>query len=183
MRPASFLLTTAAMALLGRPAFAHVGEIKLSDLINESQVIAIVKVEAVSKIAGVAVARGQVVTGFVGAATGDRVAFVAEPTWTCDASNAYQHEVVLVFLQAMPDELHWMFKGKPARLKAAIARAWKGTPAYVIAHAGRGRMPLETVQGVTLVDPESGGVAWPVSLARDAHRRIALDDLVPLLTP
>ncbi len=182
MRAASFWLTTAALALLGRPASAKVASIDFADLVKESPVIAVVKVDAVVKIAGVRVARAEVLTAYAGVAAGDRLAFLAEPAWTCDASWAYQDEVALVFLAPMPDEMHWMFRGKPTHLRAAIAsaRAFKSLTAYQIAHSGRGRLVVETENGVELAaDP--GAIRFPASLVRDKRQRYPLSDVTALL--
>jgi hypothetical protein len=74
--------------------------------------------------------------------------FVAEPTWTCDTSDAVAGETVLLFLSRVREQtIERPNLGKPpVRVGAAKQQAL-----FYIAHSGRGRMPVRQVNGQTYV--------------------------------
>jgi hypothetical protein len=108
-------------------------------LVQSSDIIVIAKVESVSHPPiGKRYAKAKVTEVWKGAQT-ERVEFLASPTWTCDISEAKKGETVLLFLK----------KGGKSR-------------SYTIAHAGRGRMPLRTM------DSKSYAPLWPdIRLPKD----------------
>ena len=108
--------------LAATQTFAKVAAISLDELVQGSDVIAVAKVESVSKpLVGKHYAKARVMEVWKGSET-NKVEFLASPTWTCDISEAKTGETVLLFLA-----------------KSGKARS------YIIAHSGRGRMPLRIV--------------------------------------
>ena len=102
--------------------FARVGSIVLDQLARESAIIVVAKVKSVSHpLIGKRYAKAEVVDVWKGDQK-ERVEFLASHTWTCGISEARKGERVLLFLS----------KGGKSR-------------SYEIAHSGRGRMPLRTV--------------------------------------
>jgi len=90
--------------------------------VQHSDIIVIAKVESVTRpLIGKRYAKAKVAEVWKGTQT-ERVEFLASPTWTCDISEAKNGETVLLFL-----------------IKSEESRS------YAIAHSGRGRMPLRTV--------------------------------------
>lgn len=109
-------------------AFARVGSIALNELPRESEIILVAKVKSVTQpLIGRRYAKAEVVEVWKGDQK-ERVEFLASPTWTCDVSEARKGETVLLFL----------IKGGKSR-------------SFTIAHSGRGRMPLRTVNGKEFV--------------------------------
>jgi hypothetical protein len=124
-------LKTHALALLALawPAqgFSYVLSIPLARLVAESDLIVVATVESVRKpflaLFGKKRAVARVIEVWKGA-PGETVRFRASPGWTCDISDAVVGETVLLFL---------------------CRRV--GTSTLDIAHHGRGRMPIRTLQG------------------------------------
>ncbi len=122
MRTAFFTILFAWVAT--SQTFARVGSIALDQLARESAIIVVAKVKSVSQpLIGKRYAKAAVVEVWKGDQK-ERVEFLASRTWTCDVSEARKGETVLLFLT----------KGGKSR-------------SYEIAHSGRGRMPLRTVNG------------------------------------
>ncbi|HUR28698.1 MAG TPA: hypothetical protein VM509_10970 [Planctomycetota bacterium] len=71
-----------------------------------------------------------------------RVHFLAQRTWTCDTSEAVTGETALFFFNslALPEP------SRPRFLRSMLEFT-SDSPAYRIAHSGRGRMPLRVVDG------------------------------------
>jgi hypothetical protein len=120
-------------------AFAKVPSISFEQLVQGSDIIVVAKVESVSSpLLGKRYAKARVTEIWKGVKT-EAVEFLASPTWTCDISEAKKGEAVLLFLT----------KGGKSR-------------SYAIAHSGRGRLPLRTVNG------KSYATIWPdVILPKD----------------
>lgn len=113
----TFLLTVSQ-------SFAKVASIQFPDLVANSDLIVVAKVESVSsRLLGKKYAKARIAEIWKGAKM-ERVEFLASPTWMCDISEAKKGETVLLFLT----------KGGESR-------------SYVTAHSGRGRLPLRTVDG------------------------------------
>jgi hypothetical protein len=121
------LFITLCLLLFAVPhLFAKVGAVQLAELAEGSDLIVIAKVESVTKpLIGRQHAIARVLDVWKGSPT-ESAKFVSSPSWTCDISEAVEGEMVVLFLE------------KSDR---------RGS--YTIAHAGRGRMPLRTVDGAT----------------------------------
>jgi hypothetical protein len=102
----------------------EVGAIPIAELAQRSDLIVIATVESVSEPTGEKVyATAKVMEVWKGPHVG-KVEFLASGTWTCDISEAELGEAVLLFLTTGPESRSLM-----------------------IAHSGRGRMPLRTLDG------------------------------------
>jgi hypothetical protein len=113
-------------------AFAKVASVQFTNLVANCELIVIAKVESVSSpLIGKKYAKARVTEVWKGAKA-DTVKFLASPSWTCDISQAKKGETVLLFLT-----------------KDGKARS------YEIAHSGRGRLPIRTVEG------KSYATFWP----------------------
>ena len=118
------LIAILATCAIATQAFAKVSPISLEQLVQNSDLVVVAKVESVSdRMFGKRYAKAKVTDVWKGTPS-DRVEFLASSTWTCDTSKAKTGETALLFLT----------KGSQAR-------------AYAIAHSGRGRMPLRAVGG------------------------------------
>ena len=117
-------------------AMAKVAGTTLGDLAKISPTIVLAKVERTSKIDGRNWAEARVLEVIKGPAL-TTLHFLAEPTWTCDISEAKDGEKVLLFLQPAATA-EWMFKKRPEHLP---------NESFLIAWSGRGRMPLREISG------------------------------------
>jgi hypothetical protein len=116
---------------------AEVAEIPLKRLVAQSDMIVVARVTKVEDgradvkteddrfFPRVKVATAEVIETWKGTPLRE-VRYVASPLWTCDISDAEMGERVVLFL-----------------------RSRKGSPIMMIAHSGRGRMPLREVEGKT----------------------------------
>jgi hypothetical protein len=118
----TILLAVLITCPIATEVFAKVGSISFEQLVQYSDLIVVAKVESVSHpLIGKRYAKAKISEVWKGTQT-NRVEFLASPTWTCDVSDAKRGETVLLFL------------AKSSQLRS-----------YGIAHSGRGRMPLRTV--------------------------------------
>jgi hypothetical protein len=128
------LLVTLAV-LFAVAAHARVATISFAALVKYSKVVVLARVTRVESISGMKVATAEVLRGTTDSKT---IAFIAEPTWTCDVSTAFVGETVLLFL------------AKPLIRGHIKKKAIDDVPGVlVISHAGRGRIRL-TKRGDTL---------------------------------
>ena len=117
--------------------------INFAEMIRTSQLILIAHVDKVINIQGEHVALATVARTLKGRAP-TRLAFYAEPTWTCDTSKAVQGETVLLCLRAWTAGINSddeCFKPGPA-FEAARKKQLAGRPFYMLMSDGRGRMPV-----------------------------------------
>ena len=124
MRKASLVILTLISFAIVRSSFAYVGAISIQDLVQKSEVIVVARVIAATPPPvddyAVRTARATILAVWKGPATLKQVEFVASPTWTCDIADAKIGETAILFL------------GRDEEQKA-----------FVIMHAGRGRMPID----------------------------------------
>jgi hypothetical protein len=137
--------------LMSFPAVARakVAEIPLKELVAQSDVIVLVTVSKVEDgpagikteddrfFPRVRVATAQVIETWKGTPLRE-VRYVASPLWTCDISNAERGERVVLFLERRKD-----------------------SPIMMIAHSGRGRMPLRRIEGTSYATIWSDDVQLP----------------------
>lgn len=126
-RPDVVLVLAAVFQLLAATeASAKVTRLTLAELVEKSDAIVLARVEAVRRpflgLFGAKRAVARVSEVWKGT-PGESVNFRAEPSWVCDISDAREGETVVLFLEKE-----------------------KGG-GWVIAHAGRGRMPVKTIEG------------------------------------
>lgn len=120
-------------------AFAKVGTIDIGSLARESEVVAVGTVTDIGKVGGVNVAfvdKTEFIKGFAF----ERIAFVAEPTWKCDTSDAVVGERVLLFLAEIPNSRPVLGGLDIVSAKKACTRS--GSSLYLLGHSGRGRIRL-----------------------------------------
>ncbi len=159
-------------SVLAVPAQARVARTTLVDLARNADAIVIARVEGVPSFDGLPVARAvptRVLKGNLGQGP---LHFVAGPTWSCDMSTAVRGETVLLFLNRAETD---RFSRKGYRQPGARVPV---KPLYTLAHSGRGRMPLRTVQGRTHVvlpfDVEAPGEV-PVVPGKRGGRALSLE--------
>src|SRR5262245_26570032 len=70
--------------------------------VKAADAIGIARVTEIATLDGVKVARATIIRPLRGVAAESRVAFVAEPTWSCDTSWAVVGETVLLVLDTLP---------------------------------------------------------------------------------
>jgi hypothetical protein len=129
MRQSMKSLLVTLVALLAAPqVFAEVAAISFEKLVQNSEIIVVADVEAVSKtLLGKRYAKAKVIEVWKGKPS-EKIEFLASPTWTCDISDAKKGERVLLFL-----------------MKTDNSRS------YAITHSGRGRMPFQSIAGTNCV--------------------------------
>lgn len=125
------LVAILAACAVASQAFAKVASISFEQLVQSSDIIVVAKVKSVGHLIDKRYAEATVVEVWKGTPA-ERVEFLAAPTWTCDISEAIEGETVLLFLTKGGD-----------------------SGSYAIAHSGRGRLPLRTVDG------KSYATFWP----------------------
>ena len=117
-------VATAIMLIVASTVHGYVSPISIKELVEKSAVIVVAKVTGATPQKAdevrVRIATATVLAVWKGPATLRQVHFVASPTWTCDIADAKVGETAILFL-AHDDQ----------------------QDAFVIMHAGRGRMPIE----------------------------------------
>src|SRR5262245_43244244 len=84
-----------ALALaLSPPASAKVANTTLEELAKGARTMAVAHVDRITQIGGAKVALATVIEPLGGLQKGQPFAFLAEPTWTCDSSEAVAGETV-----------------------------------------------------------------------------------------
>jgi hypothetical protein len=132
--------------------WAKVAEIALKELVARSDVIVLAKVLKVEdgptdikteddRFPRVKVATAQIIETWKGTPLRE-VRYVASPLWTCDISGGEKGERTVLFLESR-----------------------KGSPIMMIAHSGRGRMPLHEVEGKSYATIWSKDVQLPKGTA------------------
>ncbi len=152
--PAGAALILGLLAPL--PGQARVASIPLAELTRRADFIAEVHVDAIETFDGLRVARAVPTTVLKGDPAPRTVYFVAEPTWKCDTSTGAVGSPALVFLtRAKTDRV--TRRGKPtARVTAR--------PLYLIAHSGRGLLPITIARGEQVVQRAAPGLLFPRTL-------------------
>jgi len=117
----------------------------LAHLKKRAEAIALVHVDAIHEIGGLAFAEGTVVKGYRGLKKDQRIVYLADRTWVCDISKAKLDETVVLFLEALPEDLHWRMRGDPpAGLREALAAEFgDDVPRFRILVSGRGRLVVK----------------------------------------
>jgi hypothetical protein len=138
---------TSYLFLLCASVGATVGATDLKTLTQDSVAIVVAKVEDVRLVGEANVAFATVLSTFKNMQVGQKFAFVAERTWTCDTSEAFKGETILLFLEnatPLPTKLEDSLIGKIYPIfEAEKAEHFKDSPLYFIANSGRGRIPIE----------------------------------------
>lgn len=148
------LLSVLAVATAGL-ALARVGRVSLTALARGAERIVLARVQSVSTIDGMRIAKAMAQETYKGSPGGSPFYFIASPTWRCDTSDAKVGELALLFLNRT--------KGSRAgRERLGLPPAHVGvTPLFSIAHSGRGRMPLRSVRGESFVTLWTSDIELP----------------------
>lgn len=120
--PIRWLASLLAAGLVVASAEAKVDTQPLDELARTSTVIAVVRVDRLVTVADVTVAQATVLRPLKGTLAGERVAFVARPTWACDVSGASRGETAFVLLEKPAGRALGKLKD-PAMARAALRRA------------------------------------------------------------
>ena len=189
MTPIVKTLSVVALSWLAIGVQAKVATISIGELARASDLILVAEVQRVEVKAGVQVARVRVIRFIKGEAECP-IAFVAEPTWTCDTSAAVPGERVLLYLTAAVAPQERTMNGKNVGAVQASCKR-EGTQLYVLSHSGRGRIRLSLTKGqwvapVTRGDARGPGlnlnlyIPRPVAtvLTSPGHRAVPLAELV-----
>lgn len=158
--------------------FASVNPIHLQRLAQSSNRILIGKVKEVISIEGVKVAQVEVIRLLKGPPIAE-IYSLAQGTWTCDISEAETGETALFFFsdyqyssnpkpRPAPDE-NGLIRGssefeEPIGFREKVEALTKGAAFQMIMHAGRGRMPLRSVEGIDYVTLWTAEVILPKSI-------------------
>lgn len=134
-------------------------------LVRKADVVALGKVVGVDLINGVKIARVKVLQTYKGHRL-DVLSFVAQPTWTCDISDAVTGETALLLLHSYSNSRNtseqplFSPRASPAKLEAGGA----AKPIFLLMHSGRGRMPVRTIAGQQYVTLWADEVRLPASI-------------------
>ncbi len=145
--PSLLLFVHIASVVCANPADAKVRNIRLRELIKQSDYVLLARVSWVVRFDGLHVAMADPIDVFKGEPRLEPIYFVADSTWTCDTSTAVRGETALLFLTKAKSQRVDLIGRKPAKVKA--------NPLYFISHSGRGRMPLKTIDGWPCVNVQS----------------------------
>lgn len=126
-------------------AHAEVGTIDIGELRQLSSLVVLGHISSVKEIDGVKVAMIKPQKFLKGMARCP-LAFVAEPTWTCDMSTAVSGERVLLYLSPLTSTGSFAKTKAGDNLVKAMATCKKrGIQLLALSHSGRGRIPLRRV--------------------------------------
>jgi len=140
---------------------ARVGSMSMEEMVQGSTAIGIVTVDRIEMLGGMKVASATVIRPFKGVRAKQKLFFVAQPTWTCDTSEAVEGERTLLLLK--PTEQGHFSGAKPdGVIKAVRQRHGAGAVLLVITHHGQGRLPISTTQGEETV-PNRPNICGPAN--------------------
>lgn len=156
---------------------------RAADVIAVAQVEKIEVISAIDGISGQRVAVAKVLRSLKKAEAGQKLAFLAQPTWTCDISTAAAGETVLLFLSTANEKYLQESIHKYEDFKAGLKQRLPGVPFFQITHHGGGRINVlqQNKMDCLVVGAvrESGNPdvrisagyidAWPASLPILAH--------------
>lgn len=156
-----FLISLIVSAKIG---YAKIGSVGIKDLIRHSEYIMIGRCQSITEIEGVKVAKVEVIKTIKGKETNE-LYYLAESQWTCDISGAVIGETALYFFdvyqynpnpkarEVLPEgqlRIRGNFQ-EPLGFKQIVELLSDQIPFLQIAYAGRGKMPVSTVDGLDYV--------------------------------
>jgi hypothetical protein len=155
MRRLRALLAASALGV-ATDAHATLAPVTLDDLARRSDAIILGHVAGVHRVYGHLVAEVETIRVVKGPAA-TRSFVLAEPTWSCDISEANARETALIFLQR-PEHVTRLFHRWLDVRRGPV-------PFYRIAASGRGRMPVERIHGREFAAVWTGDVLLPRDVA------------------
>ena len=164
-------LVIAFLMMSASSSTAEIGPITLKELVANSDIIVIGRVTRIFPIKGVDVAQVQISTQLKGRSL-PSIYILNVPTWTCDITRADSGETDVFFLHPYKFSRHptasagaerSMSFQEPIGFKKKV---WQtiGKDFFQVGHAGRGQMPLRTVDGVEFATVWTGDVLLPDQL-------------------
>lgn len=170
-----------------------VATISLDNLTALSTEVVIADVTKIESRAGVRVGVAQVIENIGGSLRKrNTIEFVAEPTWTCDISDARVGERVLLFMIPIDGSAKQSMHGQPLG-SASKEASGHGKQLYELTHSGRGRIVLHAADAKVwsaIVDRYTEDDAWQLNVNLTVPKKvtvsgvkgnkgsITLDDLV-----
>jgi hypothetical protein len=156
------VVAVATSLALTTTAHAKVARVELSKMASSADLVFVGEVETVHEIAGISVAAVRVVEDLKGGAP-PVAYYLAQPTWICDTSEAQVHEKALFFLDKsdVRPEVQTSsgdFKRLPRRFAKDLRRLTGSDKFFVLAHSGRGRMPIFERNG------QDFAALWPMDV-------------------
>ena len=138
------VLIGCAVVVVGLPAFGKVAPTSFDRLIAKSDVIVVAEVDAVEQDAnGYSWATATVKEARKGSPS-RTFRFFATGAWTCDISHALKGETVVLFLLSVQNR-EWV--PRTSSFSSTGPPVTRGQHSLVIAHSGRGRMPVSSNNG------------------------------------
>jgi len=172
-------LALMTLSLAAGAASADLASVRLEQLVQRADIIAVAKVDEVRKVHTTKIAFATLQEPLKGGTKRARVAFIAEGTWACDESTAVEGETVLLFLSRARPALERLPGIVPRLQEVLFEMERQGATLYTISHAGGGRMPLSKQDGKEVAQVRSGLVILPPSLAPAAlDRPVPADTLL-----
>lgn len=194
-----FILSFPANAVVSVQAM--VAPVAFEELANGSERIVIGKVESVAAIEDVRIAKVAVTRTLKGTPVKE-IYYLAEPTWTCDITSAEVGETALFFFDKykfsdspkprviLPEGQMLLKSGyeEPLGFKPQVEALVEGNSFWMVADAGRGRMPLRNINGVDYITLWTEDVILPKRIKTldgqetryDFIRSAAFDDIISL---
>jgi len=147
-----------SLLVLSNIVLAKVGQISFDDLIDNSHCIVVGRTIEVIEIDSVKVAKIYIEKRIKTVTSYDTIFMLAQPTWTCDISEATKGERCLFFLSNAIPGRQLSGKENPVYLLGACPFTQNKIDTYFnkgtffqIAHAGRGSMPFRKYKNIEYV--------------------------------
>ena len=164
-------LVIACLMMCASSSTAEIGPITLKELVADSDIIAIGRVTRIFPIKGVDVAQIQTSTQLKGRSL-PSIYVLNVPTWTCDISRVDSGKTYVFFLHTYKFSRHPTASAGAERLLSFQEpigfkkKVWQtiGKDFFQLGHAGRGQMPLRTVDEVEFATVRIGDVLLPDQL-------------------
>ena len=150
----SLLLMRIAVAFtaVGLSTFLHarVAPADFSTLVRKANLVVLGKVVGVDTINGAKIARVKVIQTYKGRRI-EVLSFVAQPTWTCDISDAVTGETALLILHSYTEPRNTSEQPlfSPLASPKELEAGGVTKPIFLLMHSGRGRMPVRKIAGQT----------------------------------
>jgi hypothetical protein len=153
------------IALATTAAVAKVASTTLVELVAGADVIVVAQDVELFEIEGWTIARARVSRTLKGTNASPDVYYLASSTWQCDTARGEIGESAVLFLRELPPDLQTQ-RTDLGRLQPSIGRE----TVYVVAHAGRGRMPIYTRSGSKYAEIWSDDVRLPKDISTEPGR-------------
>jgi hypothetical protein len=163
-----------AVLLVGSPtAEAKVRGISLSELVQLSDRIVVGTVSQIHDVSGIQVGEVTVLETLKGVPPAPVLYVLAQPTWICDITEVEVGQTALLFLSASDGKIELQelppgdgdFKKAPRGFRKKLDRLRGVAPFFLVAQAGRGYMPVRSVDDQQLATVWTADVHLPSEVA------------------